>query len=153
MVTRFLAFISLSLLLASCTPMVDTRGHSDNTEDMRQIVVGQTRSEDVMALLGSPTSRSAFGDEVWYYASQQRERFGFFAPSVTEQHVTAIAFDHDHVVSDIRDYKKEEGKPVELVGRTTPTAGHEMTFMEQLFGNIGRFNAPTHGISDRNMGR
>ncbi len=145
--------ISMALVLASCTPMVDARGHSREQVDMAQIVVGQSHGEDVTAILGSPTSTSNFGEEVWYYVTQKHERVAFFAPEVTEQHVTAISFDADHVVKDISEFKKEDGKPVQMVGKVTPTEGHKVTIMEQMLGNLGRFNAPGRGMSDRNMGR
>ena len=139
--------------MASCSPIVDTRGHSSDDVDLKQIIVGQTKAEDVTALLGSPTSSSNFGDETWYYVTQKQERVGVFAPTISEQHVTAITLDRDRVVSDISEYKKEDGKPVQIVSKTTPTEGHKVTFLEQMLGNLGRFNAPGRGMSDRNRGR
>ena len=151
---RLLLPISIAMMLASCAPIVDTRGHSEEDVDMKQIVIGQTRQEDVTALMGSPTSKSSFGDDTWYYVTQQQEHAGVFAPEVIAQHVTAIAFDKDHVVTGINEYKKEDGQPVEMVSKTTPTEGHNLTFMEQMLGNLGRFNAPGHtAMSDRNLGR
>ncbi len=140
-------------MLASCTPIVDTRGHSAEALDLSQIVVGQTSSDDVAALLGSPTSSSNFGDETWYYITQKKERVGVFAPEVKEQHVTAITFDSTRHVSHVGEFTKEEGKPVQMVSKKTPTEGHDMTFIEQMLGNVGRFNGPGRGISQRNMGR
>ena len=106
-----------------------------------------------MALLGSPTSISNFGDTIWYYVTQKQERVGVFAPVVSEQHVTAITFDGNQLVSDVSAFKKEDGQPVQIVSKTTPTEGHSVTFIEQMLGNFGRFNAPSRGLSDRNLGR
>jgi outer membrane protein assembly factor BamE (lipoprotein component of BamABCDE complex) len=150
---RWLTFTSIALMLASCTPIVDTRGHSADALDLSQIVTGQTTTEDVTALLGSPTTRSNFGDEIWYYVTQKQERVGVFAPEVTEQHVTAITFDADKQVSAIEEFTKEQGKQVQMVSKTTPTEGHTITVIEQVLGNMGRFNAPSRGMSQRNMGR
>jgi hypothetical protein len=36
---------------------------------------------------------------------------------------------------------QEDGLPVTVVARTTPSPGTEASFLQQLFGNIGRFNA------------
>ncbi len=153
MLRRWLVPISIALMLASCSPMVDTRGHNRESEDLQQIVVGQTSDADVKALLGSPTTTSNFGDDIWYYVTQKQERMGFFAPEVTEQYVTAITFDSDKRVSHVDSFTKEGGKPVQIVSKTTPTEGHSITFIEQLLGNMGRFNAPSRGLSDRNKGR
>lgn len=143
----------IGLMMASCTPIVDSRGHSQDAQDLTQVIIGETRAEDVAALLGNPTTKSNFGDEIWYYVTQKQEHVGVFAPEVTEQRVTAISFNADHVVENIELYKKEDGKPVQMVSKTTPTEGHKVTFMEQMLGNLGRFNAPGRGLSNRDMGR
>ena len=150
---RWLYPISIALLLASCAPIVDTRGHASDDVDLKQVVAGQTSADDVTALLGSPTSTSNFGDETWYYVTQKQERVGVFAATVSEQHVTAITFDANRTVSEISDYTMEDGKAVTLVNKTTPTEGHKVTFIEQMLGNLGRFNSPARGLSDRDMGR
>lgn len=150
---RWLLPITLALGLASCSPIVDTRGHSGEAEDLKQIVTGQTTREDVVSLLGSPTTTSSYGDEIWYYVTQKQERVGMFAPEVTEQQVTSITFDANHVVKEVSAFTKEEGKPVQIVGKTTPTEGHNMTIIEQMLGNLGRFNTPSRGVGSRNIGQ
>ncbi len=150
---RCLMLSSIALVLASCTPIVNTRGHSAEDVDLSQLVPGQTSAEDVRALLGSPTSTSNFGEETWYYITQKQSRVGVFAPEVTEQQVTAITFDAEQRVHDISAFKKEDGQNVQIVSKTTPTEGHSIGFIEQMLGNFGRFNAPTRGLSDRNLGR
>jgi outer membrane protein assembly factor BamE (lipoprotein component of BamABCDE complex) len=46
----------------------------------------------------------------------------------------------DGRIDNIATYTEADGKPVELVSRVTPTAGNELNFFQQIFGNIGRFN-------------
>ena len=53
-----------------------------------------------------------------------------------------MVFDERDVVSDVVSYTEADGKPVEIVSRVTPTAGQELNILQQLFGNLGRFNAP-----------
>ena len=139
MTSKVLLMISsVCLVLASCSPIVDTRGYSQEAVDMRQLIIGQSKQEDVQALLGSPTARSTYGDTTWYYITTKKETVGVFAPEVTEQHVTAIRFNPDETVADIAEVKKEEGKPVQIVRKTTTTEGQSLTFMEQMLGNFGR---------------
>jgi outer membrane protein assembly factor BamE (lipoprotein component of BamABCDE complex) len=158
-VCRTLLSISIALLLASCSPIVDTRGHSADVVDVKQIIIGQSSAEDVTALLGSPTTTSNFGDEIWYYITQKQARVGLFAPEVTEQHIIGVQFDTNQKVTDIAEFTKADGKPVQMVSKTTPTEGHSVTFMEQMMGNLGRFNSPGRtgagaaASSPRNMGR
>jgi len=154
---RGIVSISIALCLASCTPIVDTRGHSADAADLKQIIIGQAGPEDVKALLGSPTTTSNFGDEIWYYITQKQERVGLFSPEVTEQHIIGVQYDANKKVSDIGEFTKADGKPVQMVSKTTPTEGHSVTFIEQMMGNLGRFNSPGRAgaasASPRNTGR
>ncbi len=148
-----LALVGLAVAIAGCSPIVDARGHGIDPNDLKQLVVGQSRDEDVYALFGSPSARSDYSTNTWYYITERKETLGPFPSELTEQNVTAITFDADHVVRSIEDYTKDKGVPVVIVDKTTPTEGHELGAMEQLLGNVGRFNAPGRGISPRDLGR
>ncbi len=52
----------------------------------------------------------------------------------------AVAFDDTGLVSELRQYTLEDGRIIDPVTRKTPTLGRELNIIEQLFGNIGRFN-------------
>lgn len=146
-----LGSISAALLLASCTPIVDSRGHNLEDADFSQIIPGQSTPHDVRALLGSPSTTSNFGDTTWYYISERKETEGPFAPEIADQKAVAIHFDADQKVTKVEDYTKDKSKNVQLVTKETPTEGHSMTIMEQMLGNFGRFNAPGHQIDPRSM--
>ena len=47
--------------------------------------------------------------------------------------------DGDNVLDRIGVLAEDDSKEVTLVARQTPTAGHKLTFLEQLLGNVGRF--------------
>ncbi|VBB69267.1 hypothetical protein RIEGSTA812A_PEG_740 [invertebrate metagenome] len=52
----------------------------------------------------------------------------------------AVHFDDVDVVEDIRLYSLANSYPVVPVQRITPTAGRRLSWLQQLLGNIGRFN-------------
>ncbi len=145
--------ISAVWVLASCSPMVETRGHALEEMDFSQIIVGQAGQDDVRALLGSPSATSQFGTETWYYISERKETMAFLASEVADQKVVAVEFDGDKLVSNIEEYTKEAGKPVQFVSKETPTEGKELNAIEQMMGNFGRFNTPGREIDPRNMRR
>lgn len=145
----FKRFIVLGLTMAvvACSPIIDNRGHSNTELDLSQVVKGQSTRDDVAALLGSPSSASDFGDPSWYYISTQKETVGVFRPEIVKQHVTEIVFDDAGTVKEINEYGKEEGKSVEIVNKTTPSAGHSLTAIEQLLSNFGKFATPGREIN------
>lgn len=140
-------------MAASCSPIVNLRGHSDELADYSQIIPGQSSKEDVQAILGTPSAKSNFGDDTWYYIMEKRETYGMFAPEVTEQNVTAVRFDSAGLVQELTKTDKEESKRVEYVEKTTPTEGRKMGIMEQLMGNFGKFSTPGRQIDPRALGR
>lgn len=136
----FLLLTACTLL--SCSPNVEMRGALKDPDWKEQIKPGQSTQADVIQTLGSPSARSTFGPETWYYISTRRESFAFLKPEVAEQDVTRITFETDGTVKTVDVFDKSTARDVEVSSRITPTEGHQMTFMEQVLGNLGRFNSP-----------
>jgi len=133
------------LVLAACTPVIDTRGHVPEPDAVEKVAVGKTTRNDVQKALGSPSTVGTFQNNVWYYIGEKTKTVAFYSPEVLERRILAVVFDDRDVVSDVVSYTEADGKPVEIVSRVTPTAGQELTILQQLFGNLGRFNAPPAG--------
>ena len=96
--------------------------------------------DSVTSLFGSPTSIANFNGETWLYVKQESERIAFFDEEFLEQAVLAVHFDKAGLVQNIQRYALADRKVVVPVKRISPTRGTEMTVLEQLFGNIGRFS-------------
>ena len=134
-------FIVLVFLSASCSPIVENRGYVFDEKLLDQIKVNETISNDVMDILGSPSTTSAIDASTWYYIYSKAETVAFYHPTVTDRRVLAVSFDDDNKVNNLKYYGLEEGKIISYVDRTTPTRGRELTVLQQLFGNLGRLGA------------
>ena len=134
-------FIALVFLSASCSPIVENRGYVFDEKLLDQIKVNETISNDVMDILGSPSTTSAIDASTWYYIYSKAETVAFYHPTVTDRRVLAVSFDDDDKVNNLKYYGLEEGKIISYVDRTTPTRGRELTVLQQLFGNLGRLGA------------
>jgi outer membrane protein assembly factor BamE (lipoprotein component of BamABCDE complex) len=133
------------LLLAStvgCTSQVSTHGHRLDAAALAQIEPGRSSQSEVLQLLGSPSSLATFDDRTWYYVSQRTESHTFYYRTVVAQDVVAIVFDDQGVVSRLNRHDLNGAREIDPVDRETPTAGNELTVLEQFLGNIGRFNPP-----------
>ncbi len=139
---RYFILMLIATVATACAPIVDVRGHGVREADTKQIVEGMSTREDIAALLGSPSTTSTFGPEAWYYITTTKERSGLFVPEVVKQNVFAVRFNEAGTVKDFGRYHLKDGRPVEIVEKTTPTEGHSLGVLEQLLGNIGRFNSP-----------
>lgn len=133
--------VLLGLAVTGCAPSVATRGNLTDPERVAELQPGQSRRDDVAAVLGTPTSVGTFDPNVWYYIGQKTEKVAFFRPEVTERRVVIARFDDQGVLREVKKLDETNAKEIEMVDRTTPSAGREMTFLEQMLGNVGRFAA------------
>ena len=141
------------LAVAGCSSKVDTGGYVKDGDIRSKIVVGKTTRDEVAGLLGSPSAQSSFGDESWYYVTNRKEAFAFMKPELTEQEVMRVQFDKAGIVSKVENYDKNSGEDIALAKRETPTEGHTLGFVEQILGNLGRFNKPGGGNNSAAPGR
>jgi outer membrane protein assembly factor BamE (lipoprotein component of BamABCDE complex) len=134
--------VGLPLVLTACSPTIQQEGNVPDPDQVVQINPGVDDKNRVTQLLGSPSSTSAFQDRTWYYISRRTEQTAFLDPQVVEQEVLAVTFDAQNIVQDMKVYGVENGRMVQMVDRSTPTHGNDLTFVQQLLGNLGRFNNP-----------
>lgn len=135
-----LAVLSAGLVLAACAPKILQHGNLPDEEQVVQIQPGLDNKDRVQQLLGSPSTEGSFGQDIWYYVSKKTEQTGFFEPDVVDQGVLAVTFDQEGVVNDLKIYDQNDGRLVAMVDRETPTHGNEMSILQQLLGNLGRFD-------------
>lgn len=136
----FLTATALTIMVSACAPIIISRGNLPAPELLSTIQPGSHTRNQIADILGSPSSVATFDDEVWYYISSQTETFAFYEPILIDQQVIAISFDEAGKVKEVRRYGLDDARAIEPVDRTTPTGGREITVLEQLFGNIGKFS-------------
>ena len=129
----------VALALGACEQSVQVRGNIPEGEAISKINPGVHTRIDIASLLGSPSTVSTFQDSKWYYIGQKTTQFAFFEPEVLERKVLVISFDDAGYVADTRTYGLEDGKTIDPVERITPTEGRELSIIQQLLGNLGRF--------------
>lgn len=134
-----LAAVTLAGGLAACSPITSYSGFQAIDSDPKDVAVGTDTKSTVRAKLGSPSVRSTFDPNVWFYVNQVKERVAFRKPRVTARNVTAITFNKDtEMVETVNVYTLKDGKVIAYNNRETPTRGREMTVLEQLLGSVGR---------------
>jgi outer membrane protein assembly factor BamE (lipoprotein component of BamABCDE complex) len=132
----------LALGLGACTQNIQVRGNMPLEEDLAKVSPGVHSREDVARLLGSPSAVSTFQDSKWYYIGQKITEVAFFAPEVLERKVVVVSFDDTGAVAETKIFSLADSRDIDPVDRKTPTEGRELSFLQQMFGNIGRFSGP-----------
>lgn len=134
-----IALLAVSLITA-CTPMAATRGNILDEYQMKELQPGVDTKDDVMRKIGSPTTVAPFDDNTWYYMGQKTEKRGILDPKIVEERIVAVTFDPTDGMLDKVLERRDGREDIPLVQRKTPTTGNEFTVMQQLLGNLGKFN-------------
>ena len=128
--------------LSACSNTVQVRGNTPEPEDVAEIQTGVHSRQDVIDLLGSPSTVSTFQNRKWYYIGQKTQEVAFMKPQVLDRNVLVITFDETGLVEQTTNYSMADSLAVVPVERITPTEGRDLTILQQLFGNVGQFNSP-----------
>ena len=134
---------------AGCAPRSANRGNIPTPSQLEKLQIGKHSKEYVRTLLGTPSTVGTFDKEVWYYIGRRTEKWAFFDESVIQQQVVVVYFDPTGKVEHIQRYDENDSREVDLVEGKTPTSGRELGILEQIMGNLGRFNRPSSTSTHR----
>jgi outer membrane protein assembly factor BamE (lipoprotein component of BamABCDE complex) len=128
------------LALGACDLPVQVHGNLPDDTDLARIEPGKQGRADVVNLLGPPSVRSSFQDATWYYVGQKQTQFAFFEPDIMERNVLVLTFDEQDRLTGKKLYTLADAREIDPVDRETPTEGRDLTLIQQLLGNVGRFS-------------
>jgi outer membrane protein assembly factor BamE (lipoprotein component of BamABCDE complex) len=128
---------ALGMPLAGCGTdyftQVYQRGYVYQEGSLEQIPIGSSQ-EQVLIVLGTPSTVATVSGEAFYYITQRAEQqMAFMTPKVTNQRVVAVYFDKNRRVERLANYAMKDGKIFDFVSRTTPTSGAELNYLSYIF--------------------
>jgi outer membrane protein assembly factor BamE (lipoprotein component of BamABCDE complex) len=128
------AIVVALVTLAGCSfSETYNRGYVIPDGALEQIPIGASQ-EQVLIVLGTPSTVATVSGEVFYYISQRAERPVAFMPQrVTDQRVVAVYFDKGRRVVRLANYGMKDGVIFDYISRTTPTAGQELSYLRNFF--------------------
>ncbi|MEA2906804.1 MAG: hypothetical protein QOC56_1748 [Alphaproteobacteria bacterium] len=127
------AALVLGLPLGGCFSETYQKGYIVPEGALEQIPIGASQ-EQVLIVLGTPSTVATVSGEAFYYISQRAERAVAFLPQeVKDQRVIAVYFDRNRRVERLANYGIKDGKLFDFVSRTTPTSGREINYIGNFF--------------------
>jgi outer membrane protein assembly factor BamE (lipoprotein component of BamABCDE complex) len=128
-----LAAVLVCGLLAGCTGEQFQKGYILPPGALEQIPIGASQDQ-VLIVLGTPSTVATLNGEVFYYISQRTSRpVMFMNQKVIDQRVIAVYFDKNRQVVRLANYGLKDGKIFDFISRTTATSGQEMSYLTPLF--------------------
>src|SRR5579864_1145014 len=128
--------IAAAMSLPGCGGETFQRGYVLPEGALEQIPLGASQ-EQVLLVLGTPSTVATVSGEAFYYISQKAQRpISFVDTTITDQRVIVVYFDKNRKVQRLAEYGMKDGKVFDFISRTTPTSGAENNFLTYMFRTI-----------------
>ena len=99
--------------------------------------VGIDSKKTTTQILGEPTFKGVLGDNSFYYVGTVNSKLAFFNPRLDSQFVLELNFDKNNKLKKLYLYDEKESIDVSMSSLETVHSGKKLTFLQQIFGNIG----------------
>ena len=123
---------AIAVLLGGCFTQTYQHGYVLAEGALEQVPLGATQ-EQVLIVLGTPSTVATVSGEVFYYISQRAEQTAFMPQKMVDQRVVAVYFDKNRRVERLANYGLRDGKVFDFISRTTPTSGQELSYLNYIF--------------------
>lgn len=137
---RFRRALSAAVFAAGLFALAGCSGLSENFQRgyvlpegaLEQIPMGASQDQ-VLIVLGTPSTVATVSGEAFYYISQKTQRrAAFLAQDVVDQRVIAVYFDKNRRVERLADYGMKDGKVFDYVSKTTQTGGEDFSYLTYI---------------------
>jgi len=113
------------------------RGYVIAPGSLEQIPIGASQ-EQVLIVLGTPSTVATVNGDVFYYISQKSQRSAAFMPySVVDQRVVGVYFDKNRKVTRLANYGVKDGKVFDFQSGRTETGGKDLNYLRGIFKELG----------------
>jgi len=129
------------MMVVGCTTMFRNHGYVPTDDQLAEVLVGVDTRDTVADVVGPPTASGVSDGGDFFYVQSRFRLYGPLEPKEIDREVVAIRFDAEGIVSNVERFGLENGNVVPLSRRVTRDNVRDTTFLRQLFGSIGRFNA------------
>ena len=102
------------------------------------IVDNKLEKAEIEALLGNPSTVSAFEFNKWYYINSSIKHFAFYKPEIINLKVYEIIFNSENQASEINTYDQDDLKELYFNSDVTDTRGNKQSFLELILKGIGQ---------------
>ncbi|MBQ9089854.1 MAG: outer membrane protein assembly factor BamE [Alphaproteobacteria bacterium] len=134
-------FILSSSILCGCGLETYQSGDLPSQKRLEFVKPGFTQAQTV-ELLGEPSFQNKIGPDNFYiYSKSIKKSRAFLDPKEIERDIYVISFDEKNTVTNIQHLTLADGHVITYNKDTSPVKGKELSVLEQLVKNFGRYDA------------
>ena len=155
MSTNKLSLIFSMILIstvAACSSdtFIHHNGNMPSEERISELRRGMSE-EDVLSLLGAPSSVVSLDKNTWIYMSCDVKKVAFFKPEEIDRDILKIRFNENGKVIAVNRLSKAHGTEVVLSEDKTETLGQDPGLLQKTFGTLGTYSPFMSGPGSAGM--
>ena len=136
-VYSFFVLLLVLFSLNSCISQKLVHGNLPDAQLVSLLKIGADSKKSTIQILGEPSFKGVLGDNSFYYVGTVNSKIAFLNPKLDNQFVLELNFDKNDKLKKLYLYDEKESINVSMSTLETKHSGKKLTFLQQIFGNIG----------------
>ena len=138
---KILYIIFLSLIVSNCAFKKVVKHHGVPFLEKKQnsLIVNETNQNDIMKILGNPSTRSKFDNDVWIYIERKQTQSrltNLGKMKIYKNDVLVLEIDNYGILKKKEFYNKEDMKNIKMVKSTTESGFRRDTFVYDFMSSM-----------------
>ena len=138
---KLLYIILVSFVVSNCSfkPVVKHHGVSFLEKKQSKLVVNESNKNDVLLLLGSPSTKSKFDNDVWIYIERkqtQSELIKLGKMIILKNDILVLEIDNYGILKKKEFFNKEDMENIKVVEATTNSAFRKNAFIYDFMSSM-----------------
>ena len=138
---KILYIIFLSLIVSNCAFKKVVKHHGVPFLEKKQssLVVNKTNKNDIMKILGNPSTKSKFDNDVWIYIERkqtQSKLANLGKMKIYKNNVLVLELDKFGILKKKEFYNKDDMKNLKIVKATTETGFERNSFIYKFMSSM-----------------
>lgn len=137
---KCLIYMLIIFLVNNCSGRISNHGVLNIEKHITSIVNDKLEKAEIEALLGPPSTISAFEFNKWYYINNTIKHMAFYKPEIIKLTVYEIIFNKENQAIKINTYNQENLNEISFNLDVTKTRGNEKPLLQYILKGIGNSN-------------
>ena len=137
---KCLIYMLIIFLVNNCSGRISNHGVLNIEKHITSIVNDKLEKAEIEALLGPPSTISAFEFNKWYYINNTIKHMAFYKPEIIKLTVYEIIFNKENQAIKINTYDQENLNEISFNLDVTKTRGNDKPLLQYILKGIGNSN-------------
>ena len=134
---KCLIYMLIIFLVNNCSGRISNHGVLNIEKHITSIVNDKLEKAEIEALLGPPSTISAFEFNKWYYINNTIKHIAFYKPEIIKLSVYEIIFNKENQAIKINTYDQDNLNEISFNLDITKTRGNEKSLLQYILKGVG----------------